>query len=545
MFIWYSLFQNNADGVTNYPGAGNFHVYNSIFENSSTADIRIANAGVFNFRNNYSTGSSQFIRAGGACASYNVTVQGNTVLDTTNPLSVQLQGLGPMVAIDNIVRSAANVTSGPVVVVNNCGAGNLFSMGNTFTAGTGSCTTTAPAYGDGHCHEINDQVVARSTINPTIPTLPSTPPNNNRQIFEVAPGSTAAQIQAAINNAAASRTTRPVVHIQPGSYSINMTLVLPAGSDMQIIGDGSYSQLNAAAALAGSPVMRLLGPSKAILRDFVVNGDANTADGIEVDNADQPGSRVFMEQATLGGSHTNLFVDGLDYTHLELHDFYHEYDSTAGMTSVVVTGGPSAAAGNWQGGATNIFSGASSGNYIGYGISNGARVGIRDIWNDAGSGQMTVANVTGIGAFTYAGAELALPGSNLTAVSINNFQGTAALVNLYTNGNVSISGNDANAQVLGLGLVGPSATFFSGSSSPAATIEFLNSQTTANPLPVMGSSPIPEAPSNPDTTFLTATLDQLRAEQPTLLASLPSGVTDARLYRVFVSSANTGIHLKN
>ena len=339
MWIWYSLFQNNADGVTNYPGAGNFHVYNSIFENSSTADIRIGNAGVFNFRNNYSTGSGQFIRAGGACAPYNVTVQGNTVLDTTNPLSVQLQGLGPMVAIDNIVRSAANVTSGPVVVVNDCGAGDLFSMGNTFTAGTGSCTTTAPAYGDGHCHEINDQVVARSTINPTIPTLPGTPPNNHRQIFEVAPGSTAAQIQAAINNAAASGTTRPVVHIQPGSYSINMTLVLPAGSDMQIIGDGSYSQLNAAAALAGSPVMRLLGPSKAILRDFVVNGDANTADGIEVDNADQPGSRVFMEQAILGGSHTNLFVDGLDYTNVELHDFNHVYDATTGMTSVNVRGG--------------------------------------------------------------------------------------------------------------------------------------------------------------------------------------------------------------
>ena len=31
MWVWYSFFQNNAIGVTNYPGAGNFHVYNSIF----------------------------------------------------------------------------------------------------------------------------------------------------------------------------------------------------------------------------------------------------------------------------------------------------------------------------------------------------------------------------------------------------------------------------------------------------------------------------------------------------------------------------------
>jgi hypothetical protein len=69
-------------------------------------------------------------------------------------------------------------------------------------------------------HSINDQVAARSTVNPAMPTLPGTPPNNHRQIFEVAPGSTAAQIQQVINNAAASGTTRPVVHIQPGSYYI-------------------------------------------------------------------------------------------------------------------------------------------------------------------------------------------------------------------------------------------------------------------------------------------------------------------------------------
>src|SRR5207245_7041615 len=112
---------------------------------------------------------------------------------------------------------------------------DLFSMGNTFTV-------SSPTYGSGHYHSVQDQVVARSTINPSPPPLPGTPPNNHRQIFEVTPGSTAAQIQQVINNAAASGTTRPVVHIQPGSYSINTTLVVPAGSDMKIIGDGSYAR---------------------------------------------------------------------------------------------------------------------------------------------------------------------------------------------------------------------------------------------------------------------------------------------------------------
>jgi hypothetical protein len=538
MFVWYSLFQNNFEGLTNELGAGNFHVYNSIFQNS-THDIHIGHAGVFNFRNNYSIDSGRFIWGGATCAPYNITIQGNVILDTTQSDSILMGGAGPSILVDNTIRSLSTATA-PIVNTNFCTFSDLFSIGNTFTVSSPEGPNSA-----GHYHSVQDQVVARSTVNPTMPTLPGTPPNNNRQIFEVTPGSTAAQIQQAINAAAASGTTRPVVHIQPGSYSINTTLAVPANSDLQIIGDGNYSVLGWSGTGSG-PVLRLQGPSKAILRDFLVNGNGHSADGIEVDNADQSGSRVFMEQVNLGSSYTNLFVDGLDYTNLELHDFYHEYDATAGMTSVVVTGGPSAAAGLWQGGATNIFNGASSGSYITYGISNGAHVGIRDIWNDAASGQMTVANVTGIGTFTYAGAEVALPGTpgTLTAVSLDNFQGTAALINLWTNGNVDITGTGTGANVLGLGLVGPSTTFFSNSSSPAATVEFLNSETTVNPVSGMSSSELPEASSNPDTTFLIATLNQMRTQQPTLLAPLPSGVTDARFYRVFVSSANTGVHLE-
>jgi hypothetical protein len=535
MFIWYSLFQNNAVGVTNSPGAGNFHVYNSVFQGSTTADISYGNTGVFNFRNNYSTGSKRFVSAGGSCAEDNVTIQGNTVLDTIDPVSIYQGDLGPVLLIDNIVRSAAAVTTGPVVQVGSCSS-DLFSMGNTFTVPSATALRSS-----GHYHSVQDQVVARSTINPTMPTLPGTPPNNHRQIFEVTPGLTAAQIQTAINNAAASGTVKPVVHIQQGSYSINTTLVVPAGSDMQIIGDGSYSRLAWSGATTG-PVLRLQGASKATLRNFAVSGNNYSGDGIEVDNADQPGSRVFMEQTTLGSSHTNLFVDGLDYTNVELHDFYHVYDGTTGMTSVKVVGGPSAAQGLWQGGETNIFAGASTGNYISYGVSNGAHFGVRDIWNDAGPAN-TIANVTGTSIFSYAGSALYLPTSGALGISLDNFQGTAALLNLNTNGDIDITGNGGTARVLGLGLVGPSAPFFSNTSSPASTIEFLNGQSTGSPPPGQGSVELPEIGAA-DPSFLTTTLNQLRTEQPALLAPLPGSVTDARFYHVFVDTAPTGIHLQ-
>jgi hypothetical protein len=580
MWIWYSLFQNNAVGATNAQGAGNFHVYNSIFQRSTVADIQYGNTGVFNFRNNYSIGSNAFVQAGGTGSPDNVTMQGNTILDTTQALSIWQNDPGPVVFLDNIVRTSptatttdtgfsylVTATSGPAIIVGGSPplhhSGSLFSMGNTFSVGNIStpciATPASPALGTSTCHEINDQVLPYSSINPAMPTLPGTPPNNNRQIFEASPtGSgtacTAASpcsIQQAITNAAKAEQSgaiHPVAHIAAGAYNISSTITVPAtaNSGIQIIGDGSYSQLIWAGAVGGGPVMRLLGPSKAILRDFQAagyNSGGNSIAGIEVDNADQAGSRIFMEQAALADSQPNLFVDGLDYTNVELHDIQHWSAPTG--TSINVTGGPSAAAGLWQGGATNIFAGVSLGNYLGYQVSNGARAIASGTFNDGGGCAPTctkVANVTGPSTFTYAGSFLALPSGSPVALSLNNFQGTAALLNLYTLGDVDINGNGGTGRVLGAGLVGPSTTFFNNTSSPATTTEFLNGQ--ADPTPGSGGNSVLPEQGCCDPAFLSAALNQLRTEQPTLLAPLASGVTDARFYRVFVEYFASGIHLK-
>lgn len=543
MFIWYSLFKNNGYGVTNTYGAGNFHVFNSVFEDSAQADIGIGMSGIFNFRNNYSIGSKQFISGGGAATVYNITAEGNTILDTTDPLSIQVAGFGPLLLIDNTIRSLASVTTGPVVQLSCCYFyTDLFSMGNTFTAS--SPVDNSNGEGDGHFyHSINNQVVARSTINPVMPTLPVTPPNKERDIFEVAPGATAAQIQAMINAAAASGAFVPVVHIEPGNYSINTTLVVPAGYPMQIIGDGGYSQLTWTGAGSG-PVMRLQGPSKATLSNFSVSGNGQSGNGIEVDDVDQPKSSVFMEEALLAGCDTGLFVDALDNTNVQLQDFYHQGNSSTGATSLTVTGGPDAAAGHWKGGTTNIFAGASSDNYLSYEVSNGAHVGVRDIWYDSGTGGFEAAKISGASAFTYAGSEVAVGGSSTPTFLFNNFQGgTAALLNLNFTGTVDITGKGSGAQVLGLGLVSYQPSFWNDSTNPVGTTEFLDSQTYYNPPSGMGITELPER-GTANASFLTAALNQIRTQQPTLLAPLGSGVTDVRFYRVYVSSAIVGIRLE-
>jgi hypothetical protein len=124
---------------------------------------------------------------------------------------------------------------------------------------------------------------------------------------------------------------------------------------------------------------------------------------------------------------------------------------------------------------------------------------------------------------------------------------TADLWGGTTSANLSIvvtssGGCGGAANVLGLGLVGPSSTFFSNTSNPSATTEFLNGQSIGSPPAGQGSAELPEQGSV-DPAFLTTTLSQVRADHPTLLAPLVSGVTDVRVYRVFVAQAISGIHL--
>src|SRR5207249_7181367 len=132
------------------------------------------------------------------------------------------------------------------------------------------------------------------------------------------------------------------------------------------------------------PALRILGPSKATLREIQIDG-AGKADGIVMANVDQPGSRVYMDQAQLrSGRQTNLFVDALDHTNVQLEDIGFAYSPDA--VSIKVTGGRSSSIGKATGGKTNIFSGASSGNRISVDVSGGARVLVRDLWYEGGAG---------------------------------------------------------------------------------------------------------------------------------------------------------------
>ncbi len=575
MWVWYSTFQNNFAGVGNYiPGGANgggaFQVYNSVFQNTTTADITYANTGVFNIRNNYSIGSNTFINdlgTGGTGAEDTSVIQGNTVLDTGLTQSIHQADEGPMILLDNVIRSKSGGTftpspctelgrragTCPVVMVgdyNSAEANDLFSMGNTFTLGSGSCAsstsgTAAPAAVNGRCHSINDQIVSRSTVNPSAPTLPGTPPNLARTIYEASTtgsGTTCSIAspctpQQAITNAAAGCVNN-VAHLQPGSYSIASTITVPANCGVQIIGDNGNSILVSSGA---DPVMRLAGPSLATLRDFGVNGISEGQDGIEITVVDAGGlgGMVFVEDGPGAGNNINLFVDSIDYTNVEAHNFQNLYNNSASTGGVTVSGGAHGAQYNQYLGLDATFQG------YGFSFSGAANANVTGIWNETPSSITNLLKVTGTGTVTYAGSQFETPNNVLNSAAFTNFTGTAAVVGLAQDrgcpsagtcgawGNYSITGTGTGGNVLGLGLTGPSDTYWLDTSGD--TNQFISSRR-------RGVSTLTEI-GDANSGFMTATLAQLRSHQPTLPGALSGGQTNVAIYRVDVNNARYGIHL--
>src|SRR5262249_788726 len=142
------------------------------------ADIKIGNTGVLSFRGNYSIGSKAFINTGSTSNPANMTLQGNTVLDTTDISSMVIKNQGPVLMYDNVIRSfSAEGLTGAVFLGSIFGCADI-AVGNTFTR--------KPAVAvNGRLLEIDSKIVSPSSINTADPVLPHTEPNFHRPVFEV------------------------------------------------------------------------------------------------------------------------------------------------------------------------------------------------------------------------------------------------------------------------------------------------------------------------------------------------------------------------
>jgi hypothetical protein len=551
-YIWHSWFENCGIGVTNEFGAGNFHVYQSTFLRSKEADATIKHTGYFTLYGNTSIGSKLFLHAKrhpmwqdtetwGA----NFTLQKNRIITPVDATPIRFENNGPLMLLDNEFSLRVREPAMPAIYAAAPSEQvDVISIGNRYMDSIRTLLDVK-----GRVLSVDDtkwftsvgpDITAQSIEKKLVP-VPFAPIGKH-PVIEVAKGADGAIIQAAIDAAMKLKGLRPVVHLPAGMYQLKQTLTIPAGSDMQLVGDGliQATSLNWTGDPKGGPLLRIDGPTHAAVRSVYINAP-NTVRAIEAVKLDQPGARVFMEQGQTYGYEYGLVVDGLDNAYVALNNHGHN--------AVQVLGGETAVKGKRPAGITALFCGASSRHTHHkvdgidlYNIDKGGRLLIRDIWYE---GQIWhFLNLTGSGEFTYhAGivAPYAPPTPADSVLKLENFRGKLTLTQIEpNNGPFRIVGGGKETKMLALGLIMRQMPLLFEQASPDAKIAVVNSRlfrengTGTDSLPDVGKA---------DPAFLREMLATLRTELPKPLTEIKDGVTDLRFYRIMVNGLN-GVVLK-
>jgi hypothetical protein len=494
-------------------GAGGIYVYRSFFERSTVADFHIANTGWFSMYENVSQGSRRFFQGDGMGNNgAAIMLKGNRILDTTDPVAISNGNLGPLMLIDNQIRSKLGNSTFAVNQTDWITGRDILSIGNKYTVANPISQPT----GQDRVVSIDDAVVAYSAIESTLPTMPSTPLRLLHKVYEVVPGSNAKQIQAVIDLAVANGDNNAIVHLPSGpKYDLESTLVIPSLTRIQLVGDALTTTLLWRGP-ANQPMIYLKGPSYATVRDMSLYA-FDQAKAIAIDNADQVGGRVFIEGSGPGA----IVASNLTSTQLT-------FQANTGFKGITVTNVKSLVAI----GSGGIGPVSSSGN---------SNVLIADTWFEGKESKLYRMDS---GTFTYVGGVMS-PASHqpqlqpiVPAIDLSNFSGKASFIgaSLQLSGipngigiHVGTELSDSNALFLGIG--GNNSKFFSRDNpNGKGNIGLMLAKM---PNPSGGGMNMPnQGRSDPD--FLRAMLAQLRALQwEKSTYNPPLGATNVHIYRVY------------
>ena len=533
VWIRNSLFQDCAVGVTNMYGAGNFKVYQCVFRNSIVSDISMNNTGEFSIRGNTSVHSKQFFYAAGSRNPASTIIEGNTVIDPVNTQVITIGNQGPIIFIHNTVRSLSTATTGPVAKFNSdvVSADNTFTISDPVSAGSDPIT-------------YNDKVVAPVSLkNLTVPVFPAIEPNVKRKIYEVPAGASADIVQDIINQASKFPGTRPVVHFPYGNFNISSTLFIPVHSDVQLVGDGYGSYHASMLTWTGTtpgPIICIAGISKAILRDITLKGNSTTTN-ILITNADQKGSRVFLQEFNQKDGQVGLLANQLDHTMIIAYD-----TQFSGLKKAVsIVGGPLAALGKPEEGRTIIYSGAASNNSLSHEVSEGGNLVVQDSWYEGGI-KSTYVKLSGKGFFTAAGDHIyTLQHTPTPSVVINNFSGKALFTADDFTDRFAISGDGTHSKILALGIMAENDQVVADTSVPKADMRVLQSRTRNHGSPVIwgGSYPLPDVGIY-EKTHLMGMLNDMKNIDHLMLVTPQDGACDIRLYRVMSLGGAIGLDIE-
>jgi hypothetical protein len=522
IWVWWSVFENCAVGITNDPGAGNFHVYGSVFRGSAIADLSMQNTGLFSVRFNYSEGSRAFFVSGPSINHpASIDLQGNVISDPRDTTAIRLGNQGPGLLLDNVVRSSPGALA-PVVWWKSSYGADVASLGNRFTVAN-------PFDVNGRHVSADDQVLPRKDVEMPEPALPATLPNRRRQVLEVPRGADTAAIQALLDAAGRKNGSRVVVHFPFGEYPIDRTLVVPK-SDVQIIGDGWLTVLHWTAT-ERRPVLSIAGPTQATIRDLRIDG-RKTADGIVVSNVDQDDARIYLEgvQASYA-SVTGLQIEHLSKAPVDLVNLGHGY--TSGVSMKIADA------------RATIYSGASANSALSYDVGDGSDLMVSDMWYE-GDTSRGYARVHGSGHFTMRGSRVAVPSDrSIPAFDVVDLTGDVTLLLDSIDDRIGVTGRSATGRFLGIGLTREHRTSAFLTNDGAAQAVMLNGRQRPERQTILGPGTvgIPDV-GDPQDAFLRQMLARARSTRlPARLATPPSGATDLQWFRVTVENCATDVFI--
>ncbi|MGB4775348.1 MAG: glycosyl hydrolase family 28-related protein [Daejeonella sp.] len=317
-------------------GAGNFHIYNSIFLDSYDSDIKCGGANMFTIRNNYSKGSRRFLNVGRGVSSntWLLKIQGNRIFNTTDPESIWMFNRGNVSLINNLIVSNDNQIIAPVRCFSNSaynGGTDFVSIGNRFTV-----NATIALDPNSRFISIDNLVLNACSFDTLQPDLPSFNPNANRTIFEIPVGANRKQIQEIINAAHCLKGSKPVVYFRHGQYLIDSTLIIPPNADIQFIGDsfvdensgsrliwiGNTNELPNPVIVNPNVMMRIGKDSHAKFANLYFRGrynynSTNYGTILLIEESDGAGNRIYFNQIVNGGSESSGFrLQNLENTNI-------------------------------------------------------------------------------------------------------------------------------------------------------------------------------------------------------------------------------------
>lgn len=437
-WVWDCRFVSCNIGINN--AYGNFHAYRSYFKKSAVSDVFHNNGYYTSMRGCYSEDSRAFSLDDGYSTNPFKRIFENNVVVRPTSIPIQYYHWGKIYAVDNKFDKSVDPGVGMFIKTGSWGSGmfQVLSMNNTYRSKQPVSFTATP----NKLYSFNDKssLQAFTSSSAFLQKMDIIPPKIKRATFEVPPRATERVIQEIINDAAKLKGQRPIIHFPVGKYVISKPLVIPEGSDLQIIGDGFLyaSIITASAAFpAKQSLLKVFGPSTIVISEIQFGefdkGHQNF-EAIEFNEVDQPGSQAFIDQLYSGGKQS-INGSNLDYLYIQMENSFFADGN-------VITGGNLVQ--NGKGTAGLYCFGAQ---FAGLVIDKKAKAVFKDCWWEGGA--RVPLNISGAGDITVDGSMIA-PNNvdSNTTISIGKFSGKFRLLNMYLQGGIKVEPSNSSLELL-------------------------------------------------------------------------------------------------